>query len=102
MIDTKDTAVCREETRFVVTHRRVPLEPADVGAAQTNRNAIDLRLRPCDRKSDRRVEKDAEVVRVIGELPEVLAVDLNIMAQALGQADVVLIAMSRFQWRLAF
>src|SRR5205823_2533004 len=101
MVDSEDASARWEEARLVMPHGCVPLEAPDICRAEANRNAIQLGFWPSDRKSNRRVEENAEVIRVIGKFPEVLAIGFDVFAEGLAQSDVVLIAMAGLERRLA-
>ena len=71
------------------------VKPWKVRHAGADRIAGNLRIVPLDRESDRRVAQHAEVVRPVGVLPDVLAVDHQVFSESLLQAGVEFIADSR-------
>jgi hypothetical protein len=54
---------------------QVCLESVQINGAHARRHAIQLGVVPGDRKRDRRVEQDAEIVRIVRVLPEVVSID---------------------------
>ena len=81
-----------EEAGACVAHRHVGQETLYVGGRDARADAVDLRFPPGDRKCDRRVEQDAEVVAGIGEFPEVVGVHHEEAVDGLLKAGVELVA----------
>ena len=53
----------------------VSLESVNIDGADARGHAVEFRVVPGDRKRDRRVEQDAEVVGVVREFPEIIGID---------------------------
>src|SRR5262249_48595425 len=70
----------REESRETLIVRKVDAQS----------EAIDLRLIPRDRKRNRRIEQDVEVVRIARMLPEVVGVNQNVFSDRLLKACIEL------------
>ena len=101
MVDPKNTAIIGKVARSVVAHRRVPLKAFYIRCAQPKRDAIQLRFVPSNRKSNRRIKEDAEVISVIRELHKVVALNLDVSAERLLQTDIELISAARGKRGLA-
>src|SRR2546425_3028250 len=59
-------------TLFPYTTLFRSLETLDVDAADAKRNAVELRFLPGNRERDWSIEQSAEVIRIVGELPEII------------------------------
>ena len=71
--------------------RRKPVEIRDAGA---DRVAGNLGAAPFDRECDGRAAYDAEIVGVVGVLPDVLGVHDQVSSEGLLQADVKFVAVA--------
>src|SRR6185369_15237322 len=70
----------------------IGLESAQVGGADPAGDAVQFRLVPGNREGDGGVQQGAEIVAVVGVLPEVIGVQQQIAAEGLLQAGVELVA----------
>ncbi len=74
-------------------------EPMHVVESRAHQRAIDFRLTELDGKIQRRIQDSVEVVRSIGEFPEIFCLHCELSAELLLDASVELIA-SRGRERL--
>jgi hypothetical protein len=102
MVNSENTAICGEETRPIMSHRRIPLETLDICGAHSKGNAVQLGFRPGDRKRNRCIEEDAEIISVICVLPEIIGLELNESAQRLLKAGIELVSVAGIQRRASF
>src|SRR5664279_1706728 len=72
------------------------MEAVQVGSAQTARHAIQLGVVPGNRERQRGVEQRTEVVRAVGELPEVIGIEKQVPSDGLLQTRIELVALARF------
>jgi hypothetical protein len=82
------------------SHRRHHDEGGDVvevGDFSPQVEAGYLRVVPVDGKEDRRVAEDAEVERVVGVLPDVVAGDDEVLAEGLLETNMELVAEARLK-----
>ena len=82
----------REVTRAGVAEVPVSAEAVNVGGGDAAGEAIDFRIVPGDRERDGGVEQGAEIVGVVGELPEVIDIDEQEFVDGLLKAGVELVA----------
>ncbi len=73
----RNQAAClgRKISRPCMAQGHVRLESVQIHSADTRRHAIQLGVVPGDRKCNRRVEQDAEVIRIVCVLPKVVGID---------------------------
>src|SRR5258706_12012361 len=82
----------REVARASVTERPGGLEALEVRGAHTAGDPVQFRIVPGDRETDCRVQKCAEVVRIVRVFPEVVGVDQYVSPNGLLKSGVELIA----------
>src|SRR5579863_1803203 len=89
-----------EEPRCDTRHDHQCGEPMEVGHAGPYRIAGDFGIVPLDREKYRRVAEVAEIVAIVGVLPDVLAADHQILPEGLLQARMEFIAKpgSKYGW----
>src|SRR6185369_17281605 len=88
-----------EETRARVPEHRIRSESAIAWHVDSNRKSIDLRFVPLDRNGQRRVEQHVEVEIFVRVLPEIFAVNHQVLTDGLFKARSEVVARSR-GWRL--
>src|ERR1700730_14145820 len=81
-----------EQSRARVRQRRVELPATVLRHRDPHEPAILSRLTELHGERERRVEDEIEIVRPLGELPEVLGVELNAPTYFLLKTNIVLIA----------
>ena len=89
----------RKETRGNARHDHVRRESVGVGDRGADGIAGNFRTVPLDRVRDRSVAEHAEVERLVRVLPDVLAVDDQVLPESLLQTNVELVAVTRAERR---
>src|SRR5581483_2338306 len=83
--------------RADTVEKTMSAENPEIRHADAAREARDLGSVPRDREEDRRVSKDAEVVRIMGVLPDVLSRKHQILPECLLHSRMEFIAPARTQ-----
>src|SRR5271169_1526853 len=89
-----------KEARRHAGHDRIRGKAVDVRNGGADGIAGDFRANPLDRIGDRGVAEDAEVERLVRVLPDVLAINDQVLSKSLLETRVELVAVARAQrWR---
>ena len=78
-------------------HHDVSRQAVEIRQTSPNRIAGDLRLRPFNRIGDRSVAQNAEIVSLIGVLPDVLRVNHKVLSESLLDRNVIFVPRARRQ-----
>src|SRR5664280_2224473 len=96
---TQATGLRREEPGRHARHHDQCGHAVVIRHADPHIEAADFRVVPSDRKSDGRRSQDAEVVSVMGVLPDVVAADNEIFSECLLESGVEFVAIPRGVYR---
>ncbi len=72
----------------------VGLEALEIRRAQPARDAVQFGVVPGNRERNRRIEQQVEIVSVVGILPEIVAVEEEVLSDPLLQSGIELIALA--------
>src|SRR5260370_55446 len=90
----------REIARTDVRKHRECRKPMKVGHTHAHGRSVNLGTFPSDGEKDRRVGERAEVIRVVGVLPQVVGVHHHAFSKRLLKAGVELVALAGTNWLL--
>src|SRR5271155_1942120 len=90
-----------EEARRNTGHHDISGKAVEIWDARTDGVAGDFRTIPFYGIGDRGAAQHAKIERLVGVLPNVLAIDDQVFSEGLLKTGVELIAVARTQWRHA-